>query len=729
MARPELDAAGGLPAIRYALGKSAAAPLAMARRLRSRNACKTCALGMGGDEGGMVNEAGHFPEVCKKSIQAQASDLQDGISEEFFARTDLTALRRLDSATAERLGRLTFPIARLPGSDRFRRISWDQAMSLAADAFTDTAPGRVFFYMSGRSSNEAAFLTQLVARAYGTAHIHNCSFYCHNASSVALTAVFGSGTSSVDLNDLAAADLALVVGANPASNHPRLVSQLISLRERGGRVVAINPISELGLQRFRLPSDPGSLLRGSEVSDLIVQPRVGGDVHLLTGLLKALIARGRLETDFIANRTNGWEETAASVAEVTWEQVITGSGVTRQRIEELADTVGGAERGIAMWAMGLTHHRHGTDNILALANIALSQGWLGRPGAGLLPIRGHSNVQGVGSMGVTPQVKEAFARALEQRYGIPRPTGIGQDTYSSMTAAHAGRVDAAVLLGGNLWGSNPDSEWAAEALSRVGMTFSVATTLNPGHFHGAGHTAVVVPALARDEESQTTTQESMFNYVRFSEGGRPRPGGEQRSEVQIVADLAERILPAGRFDWAALHNHDALRRAISATVAGYGDLYRPGLPRSQRREFTVGGRIAHGEPFPTADGRARFHPVALPDVAVPEGHLLLMTIRSEGQFNTVVYDQEDLYRGNTTRDVIMISAADAAERGVTEGDSVTVTSETGSMRVQVAIIDISDGSAAMYFPEANALVDRNLDPRSGTPAFKSVPITVTPLSD
>ena len=727
MAEPEVNAAGGLPALRYVLDKARGTgrPLEVLARVRSGNTCKTCALGMGGDLGGMVNEVGHFPEVCKKSVQAQAGDMAPPIPEEFFARTDISDLERLTSREAERLGRLAFPIAIGPGDRTFRRISWSVALQAAGDALKSTTPDRSFFYLSGRSSNEAAFLTQLVARAFGTNNVHNCSYYCHNASSVALAQVYGSGTSSVDLTDLSRTDLAVVIGANPASNHPRLITQLIRLRERGGRVIVINPLSELGLRRFRLPSDARSLVAGSTVSDLYVQPRVGGDVHLLTAVLKRLIELDGLDHDFIQRHTRNWDAALDHVRRTPWEDLLTGCGLTRSDIDRCADLIAGAESGILMWAMGLTHHAHGTDNILALANLALARGWLGRPGAGLLPIRGHSNVQGVGSMGVSPLLKKEFTTRLEHLYGIDPRKPPGQDTYASMTAAHAGDIDACVLLGGNLWGSNPDSGWATQALRQIPFSLSITTKLNPGHFRGRGQAAIIVPALTRDEEAEPTTQESMFNYVRFSCGGTPMVAGEMRSEVDIIAGLAERILPPDRFEWSALRSHEALRRAISQVVPGYQDIHRPGLRRSQRREFSVAGRVQHSPEFPTRDGRAQFHAVSLPDVTADPDQLILMTVRSEGQFNTVVYDDEDLYRGNTARDVVMISAADAQRWGVVEGDRVLVSSSCGSMSASVAITGISVGSAAMYYPEANVLVPQVLDPQSHTPAFKSVPVRLT----
>jgi molybdopterin-dependent oxidoreductase alpha subunit len=727
MATPSVAAGGGLAAVAYVLrkGREAGGIWRLYRRLRSRNACKTCALGMGGQQGGMVNEAGHFPEVCKKSVQAQAGDMAGTIDEAFFATTPLSRLAQLTSAEMERLGRLAFPVMAGEGDTHFRRVSWAEALDRSGAAIKAAPPEEVFFYSSGRSSNEAAFLMQLVARAFGTANIHNCSFYCHNASSVALGQVYGSGTASVTLDDLARADLALVAGANPASNHPRLITQLVDLRRRGGRVIVVNPLRELGLVRFRVPSQWRSMLFGSTVSDLYLQPHAGGDVALLKALLKAVVERGGVDTAFVAAHTSGWEAVEADLAAASWPTLVAESGVPRDDMERAADLLCAARRGVFLWAMGLTHHAHGVDNVLALANLALARGWLGREGAGLLPVRGHSNVQGVGSCGVSPVLKQAFAAKLEELYGIRAPDAVGQDTYASMLAAADGRIRASVLLGGNLFASNPDREWSAAALRRIPFSLSVTTKLNEGHVHGRGRTAIIVPALARDEESQATTQESMFNFVRLSDGGTPAVDGEMRSEVEIIAALAELILPAGRFDWASLRSHRRLREEMAKVVPGFQAI---GRIDESRREFQIDGRTFAEPRFPTPTGRAAFHVTPLPDFAPPDGEFRLMTLRSEGQFNTVVYEEADVYRGTKQRHVVMMSVADADRLGVAEDEEVVIETATGRMTVAVAIVDIRPGTIAMYYPEANALVPRVLDARSRTPAFKSIAARVRPAT-
>jgi len=727
VARPRVGSGGGLAALTYVLrkGREAGGLLRLYRRLRSRNACKTCGLGMGGQLGGMRNEVGHFPEVCKKSVQAQAGDMAGAIAEDFFRTTPLARLERLGSRELERLGRLVFPVVAGPGDTHFRRVSWSEALDRAAAGLRQTPPEEAFFYSSGRSSNEAAFLMQVVARAWGTPNVHNCSFYCHNASSVALGQVYGSGTASVGLDDVAAADLALVAGANPGSNHPRLVTQLVALRRRRGRVIVVNPLRELGLVRFRVPSDWRSMLIGSTVSDLYLQPHVGADVALFKALLKGVVEAGGVDGDFVAAHTSGWEAVEADLAATPWDALLDASGVARSEIARAVAMLVRARRGVLLWAMGLTHHVHGVDNVLALANLALARGWLGRPGSGLLPIRGHSNVQGVGSVGVTPQLKAAFAARMEELYGIPTARTAGLDTYASMAAAAEGRMRAAVLLGGNLFASNPDRAWAAAALRRLALTVSLTTKLNEGHLHGRGQTAIILPVLARDEESQCTTQESMFNFVRLSEGGEPAVDGDLRSEVEVIAALAELLLPPGRFDWSAFRSHQRLRQEMAKMVPGYAAI---GEIDQTRREFHVAGRVLHAPPFPTGDGKAHFQVTPLPAFAPPPGEFRLMTVRSEGQFNTVVYEEEDLYRGNRHRDVVMMAAEDAARLGLGEGDPVVVETETGRLRVTAAIAELKPGNLAMYYPEANALVPRRLDARSKTPAFKSVAARLRPAN-
>ena len=327
MAKPRVKAAGGMAATWYVLkkGREAGGYWKLYKRLRSRNACKTCALGMGGQRGGMVNEAGHFPEVCKKSVQAQAGDMAGHIPEAYFVRTSIDQMGRLTSLEFEKLGRLVFPVVARDGDTHYRRVSWHEAYELAAAAFAEAVPAETFFYSSGRSSNEAAFLLQLVARAYGTPNIHNCSYYCHQASGVALNGIYGSGTGSITLEDISLADVVVLAGANPASNHPRLITQLANLKRRGGKVIVVNPLKELGLTRFRIPSQVRSMFFGSSVSDIYLQPHVGGDAALFMAILKGLIEAGAVDQHFIDQATDGWEALRASIEAQPWLDLLDDS--------------------------------------------------------------------------------------------------------------------------------------------------------------------------------------------------------------------------------------------------------------------------------------------------------------------------------------------------------------------------------------------------------------------
>jgi molybdopterin-dependent oxidoreductase alpha subunit len=716
-----VKAGGGFAAIRYSLRKASESGglFEFYRRMRSKNTCKSCSLGMGGQAGGMVDEGGHYPEVCKKSVQVQAADMQRAITESFFEGYSLAELERWSSMQFEEVGRLAFPVMAAENETHFRRVSWAEALDRLSADLGNASPEASFFYASGRSSNEAAFLLQVLARAYGTRNIHNASSYCHQASSIALTEMLGSGTATVQHEDLDLADLAIVLGANPASSNPRLIAKLIDLRRRGGKVIVINPLKEIGLVRFRVPSRLRSLLFGSDVSDIYLQPNIGSDIALLKALLKGVIERGAADRVFLSNHVEGWEGIESDLDGADWGDLIKICGVGRAEIERAADAIAGAKRGIALWAVGLTQHQHGCDNVAALVNLTAARGWVGKPGCGLMPIRGHCNIQGVGSVGFTPGLTQAFSDRLEQSYGIS--SGPGLDTFGSTEAAHAGRIRAAVMLGGNLWGSSPDLVWATEAMRRIGTTAYIATKLNAGHVHGRGQCTLLLPVLARDEEVQSTTQESMFNYVRLSDGGHPGPEGEAKSEVELVCALAARLLPEGRFPFEKMTSHKAVREVIARIVPGYAAI---GQIDEEGGEFHVAGRTFHDPRFNTPSGKLRLRIPPTAEFKVPGGEFRLMTVRSEGQVDTVVYEEEDLYRGNRTRDVVMMNRWDCDRLGLGEFDPVAVESATGRMTVVVAFADLPPGNVAMYYPEANVLVPRRIDPASGTPAFKSVAVRI-----
>jgi molybdopterin-dependent oxidoreductase alpha subunit len=687
--------------------------------MRSKNTCKTCALGMGGQKGGMVNEAGHFPEVCKKSFQAMVADLQPGISEEFFRTYSISQLQTLSPRELEWSGRLTTPLYAGPGDTHYRAVTWDDAIGRIAEQLRGHQPDEAFFYASGRSSNEAGFILQLLARVYGTNYVNNCSYYCHQASGVGLGRALGTGTATVSLEDVEAADLFVLIGGNPASNHPRLMTSLKNIRRRGGKVIVVNPVREVGLVNFRVPSDWRSMMFGTRVASRYVQPHIGGDIALLTGVAKCVLDRGAVSHEFVASFTEGFDAFCYSVESTSWDAIVAGSGVSRDEIEAFATEFIAAKNVIFGWTMGITHHTHGVGNVRAIVNLALLRGMVGRPGAGLLPIRGHSNVQGMGTVGVAPKLKQAVLDNLEKALGISLPRQPGLDTMACMEAAAAGRVRTAICLGGNLYGSNPDAAFAKEALGRLELVAYMNTSLNTGLAHGRAKHTLILPARARDEESQLTTQESMFNYVRVSDGGPPRLDGP-RTEVEILTDIGRRVCGDQPLDWRKLANHAGIRELMARVLPGLGEL--TGVDAG-KREFSIPGRVFHEPRFATLSGKAQFAAVPLPEL---NGELRLMTIRSEGQFNTVVYEEEDIYRGQERRDVVLMHPDDLRRLGLTAEQRVTVRSAAGEMRGILArpFTDIKPGNVAMYYPEANVLVSRTVDPDSKTPAFKNVPVTI-----
>jgi molybdopterin-dependent oxidoreductase alpha subunit len=768
---------GGWPALMYTLrkGREAGGIWKLWKAMRSKNACKTCALGMGGQRGGMVNEAGHFPEVCKKSLQAMVADMQGAITADFWTKYTPTDLRGLSPRELESCGRLTQPVLYTPELRRYQPISWDDAFRRIANKLSEIPPDESFWYFSGRSSNEAGFLLQLFARLYGTNNVNNCSFYCHQASGVGLTTVTGSGTATVELEDVDKADLVFVIGGNPASNHPRLMRTLMSVRRRGGDVIVINPIVETGLVNFSVPSDVISLFFGTKIASLYVQPHIGGDLALLTGIAKQVVETGAHDERFLNDACNGWPELREQLAAITWDEILEKSGVTRAEINDIAARYARAKNVVFSWTMGITHHAHGVQNVQAIGNLALLRGMVGKLGAGLMPIRGHSNVQGIGSVGVTPKLKDILFERLQDHFGVELPTTPGRDTMACMEGAAGGELKFGLCLGGNLYGSNPDSTFARRALENLDMLIYLSTTLNTGHAYGLARETIILPVLARDEEPQPTTQESMFNYVRLSDGGPARHVGP-KSEVEVIATIAVNIAstkvrsaskvvqqahqkapalagaatanatsPGGgvsvgsnghaqssspslqppasglsSIDWRSMQDTGRIREAIAAIIPGFEKI--ADIDKT-KQEFQIGGRTFHQANFPTYNGRANLHVHDLPELqGQGDRELRLMTIRSEGQFNTVVYEDYDLYRGVERRDVILIHPDDIQRLGLDASMTVTVRGPAGSLRgVRLhPFTEIRTGNAAMYYPEANVLVSRQVDPSSKTPAFKCV---------
>ena len=710
---------GGTKKILYALKTARRVGLRnTAKALNSRNTCKACGLGMGGQKGGMTNELGEYPSVCNKSIQAQSTDIQAPIPESVLTHP-LADFRELDGHELEHLGRLGDPLHKDRESDHYRVVDWEWALERAAARLGSIEPNRTFFYSSGRSSNEAGFVLQLLARAWGTNNVNNCSYYCHQATNVGMKSTIGTGTSTVELEDLAKCDLIFVIGANPSSNHPRFIHQLQACRQRGGQVIMINPAKEPGLVRFAIPKSPASMLKGGDwIASDYLQPRIGSDIALFKGLAKAVLALGAEDREFIQRYSRGYAEFRADLEAESWDAIEARCGVPRADIERVGALYAQSKSAVFAWGMGMTHHQHGVDNVEYIANLALLRGMIGRPGAGLLPLRGHSNVQGIGTMGVKPVLASEVLQRMEQTFGVALPRSQGYDTMAALQAAARGDVDAAIIMGGNLYEASPDSRWAEGALERIGFKLFMTTTLNRGHVAGndAGE-VLVLPVTARDEEWQPTTQESMFNFVRLSDGGITRLPNV-RPEVVILSELARRLLPGSPINFMAFRQHRTVRQAIAGIVPGMEELADIDVAK---REFHIRGRLLHQPLFNTPDGRVRF--VCRPTPAASGARLTLTTVRSEGQFNTMIYERTDSYRNDADRWTVLAHVDDLADHGLKDGDTATLVSAQGRMEnVTVRVFDIARGCVMAYFPEANVLTSTEVDPRSKTPAFKSTPV-------
>ena len=688
----------------------------------SKNTCKTCAYGMGGQNGGMRNEAGNYPEVCKKSLQAQITDIQPAIPEEILT-SPLSDLRHRSPRELERLGRLNTPLLKTPDHNYFQMVSWDEALFRISELFKSQPAHRTFFYSSGRSSNEAAFLLQIFARVFGTNNVNNCSYYCHQASGVGLAKTIGSGTATVVLDDVKHADMIWVLGANPSSNHPRFMKELLHCRRRGGKVIVINPLKEPGLVKFRVPSDWRAMLLGDcEIASTYIQPNIGGDIALLNGLAKVVIERGWVNDEFVANYTDGLEEFQQELETVSWEEITDSSGIAKETVEKLAEQYIKSEKVIFAWAMGITHHEHGVENVESIVNLALLRGMIGKPHAGLLPLRGHSNVQGVGSVGVTPALKNSVMEKLESELAVKMPELSGMDTMQCMKSAMNGKIDLAFIQGGNLYNANPDSQFAERALNNIPFKIFLTTTLNMTHLTATEGECVILPVAARDEEKQPTTQESMFNFVRMSDGGIVRLDNV-RSEVDIIAEIAHSVLGDHPVNWLGFKEHSHIRDAIARTIPGFQKIT---VIDETKEEFQIGGRTFHEPQFATVNGKAKFSTVSIPDLKRNDGEFTLTSVRSEGQFNTIIYDEEDVFRGTNDRWVVMMNSDDMTSLGIKDNGHVNVENETGQMNeVKVKAFDVPNGNVAAFFPEANVLIPNQVDNESKTPGFKSVAVRIT----
>ncbi|MBZ6260979.1 FdhF/YdeP family oxidoreductase [Streptomyces olivaceus] len=666
----------------------------------------------------------HRNEYCEngaKHINDEATTRR--ISAGFFREHSVSDLGSRSDMWLNQQGRLTEPMVKRPGRDHYEPISWIDAVGLLAEELKSLdTPDEAVFYTSGRVSNEAAFVLQLFARAFGTNNLPDCSNMCHESSGFALHETLGTGKGTVSLQDLHHADLIFLVGQNPGSNHPRQLSALEEAKRNGARIVAVNPLPEAGLLKFKNPQKPrGVIGGGTEIADRFLHIRPGGDLALFQALNRLLLeaedARPGevLDHDFVRDSTSGFEEFAEHVRETSWPDVLAATGLTRQEIEDVRDDVLGSERVVVCWAMGITQHKHGVPTIREIVNFLLLRGNLGRAGTGACPVRGHSNVQGDRTMGIWEQMPDSFLDALRDEFGFEPPRAHGLDSVDSIRAMSEGRIKVFLGVAGNFVRAAPDSAVTEEAVRRCRLTAHVSTKLNRSHTV-CGRTALILPTLGRTERDhqaggeQLVTVENSMSEVHTSRGRLKPASPLLLSEVAILCRIARRTLGdgPGHLPWEEFESdYGAIRDRVSRIV--------PGLHDFNRRVARPGG-IRLPNPvnegvFRTATGKALFTRNTWQPPHVPEGHLLLQTLRSHDQWNTVPYTQNDRYRGiHGSRRVVLVNPADLAALGLREKDRVDVVSvwhddaERRAEGFEVVPYPTAPGSAAAYYPETQVLV-------------------------
>ncbi len=700
----------------------------------------------------------HKAEFCENGAKAVAEEATRArVAPEFFARYSIAELATRTDYWLGKQGRLTHPMVARPGATHYEPISWDEALALAAGQLRGlTSPDEAVFYTSGRASNEAAFTYQLFARALGTNNLPDCSNMCHESSGVALSDTIGIGKGSVHLTDLYRAELIVIAGQNPGTNHPRMLSALEIAKRNGAKIIAINPLREAGLVNFRNPQAArGVVGHGTDLTDLYLPVRLGGDLALFQAIGSLLVGWDAVDHSFADAHTDGFDAWRGHVRNVDWDLVAQATGLSRDLIEQAAAMIASSKATIWCWAMGLTQHRNAVATIKEVVNLALARGDIGKRGAGLCPVRGHSNVQGDRTMGIWEKPRAAFLDALDREFGITAPREHGYDTVEAIAAMRDGKVRVFMGLGGNFLHATPDTTVTAAAMRRVALSIQVSTKLNRSHLI-TGQTALILPTLGRTEVDlqasgpQFVTVEDSMSVVHASRG-RLAPGSEHlRSEVAIVCGLAEATLGSGGsvsggsvsggsvsggsasgIDWTALRGDYSLIRAhIEAVIPGFTDF--------EARVAVKGGFVLPHPPrdsrsFATATGRAHFTVSDLDLLDVPDGHLVLQTLRSHDQYNTTIYGLSDRYRGiEGGRQVVLLSGQDMAERGLREGDLVDLVSywpgdeadgqpERRVQGFRVVEYDTPPGSAAAYYPETNPLVPLDsVALHSNTPTSKCV---------
>ncbi|HEV2693567.1 MAG TPA: FdhF/YdeP family oxidoreductase [Verrucomicrobiae bacterium] len=684
-------------------------------------------------------------EFCENGAKAVASEATNKrLTPEIFAHHPISEMLRQTDAWMEERGRITHPMIRRKGADHYEAISWDEAFELIGTELRALAsPNEAAFYTSGRASNEAAFMYGLFARQFGTNNLPDCSNMCHESSGTGLSEVIGFGKATVKIDDFDHADSIFVIGQNPGTCHPRMLTELQKAARNGCKIVSINPLKETGLMHFRNPQEPlGMLAPGTPLACLFLPVRINGDVALLKGIMKAMLEEddrtgGKiLAHDFIQHHTEGFDVFADDLRRESWERIVQHGGVAKEQILDAARIAMASERMICSWAMGITQHKNGVANVQSIVNFALLRGQIGRRGAGICPVRGHSNVQGDRTVGIWEKMSPEFLNALGKEFNFSPPEKHGFDTVRTIEAMHQRRVKVFIGLGGNFLAATPDTKYTSEAIRCCRLTVQISTKLNRAHLI-TGEQALILPCLGRTEKDwqaageQFVSVEDTTGVVHMSRGVL-RPASEHlRSEPAIIAGIARATLrERTTVDWNQLiANYDAIRQHIEHVV--------PGFTQYNTRVRQPGGFYLPNDPnqgkFNTPSKRAKFKVHPIPEHDLKNGKLLLTTIRSHDQFNTTIYSENDRYRGIVQgRRVVFLNTGDIDRLGLKKDQWVDLISHFESEirraeRFKVVPYDIPGGCAAAYFPETNVLVPiRNVADGSNQPASKSIVISIEP---
>lgn len=683
-------------------------------------------------------------EFCENGVKAIAEEAMDASADPtFFAKYSVQELMAKSDYWLGQKGRLTHPMILRPGDTHYHTISWKEAFEMIGQKLNALhSPNEAIFYTSGRSSNEAAFLYQLFVRSYGTNNLPDCSNMCHESSGVALGETLGLGKGSVTLEDFPQAEVILIFGQNPGTNHPRMLSALEKAKKNGAKVITINPLKEAGLLHFKNPQTLKGITVGQDITDLYLQIKINQDVPLVKAWLKLLLEEAKtnsnaIDQSFIKTKTEGFEALKADLEKYSLADLISHTGLLEEEVRQAAAWLGKSNRIIACWAMGLTQHQNAVDNIREIVNLLLLKGSIGKPGAGTCPVRGHSNVQGDRTMGIWERPSEAFVNRLATALNIKPPKAAGYNVVEAIEAMHQRQAKVFIALGGNFVAAAPDTEYTYEALQGTDLSVQVSTKLNRSHLvHGK--TALILPCLGRTDKhveasgEQVVTVENSMGVVHTSQGVLTPRATTLLSEPKIVAEIAQASVGNQPVDWLFLvEDYQRIRDLIGKTIPGFEN-YNERLKDQQGFNLPNGPREGR---FTTPDGKAHFTVNQGPRQVLADYELMMMTIRSHDQFNTTVYGLDDRYRGiKGERRIIFMNEKDMQARQISAGSWVDLYSTYEGKRrtantFRAIAYDIPVGCTATYFPEANPLVPLQLRAHgSHTPASKSIPIRVVPVN-